>query len=60
MLIRQHPTSIISIPKLANNLNSIRQLTQDLNCPIIFFHSHCVFQDLAGKTILIAKEQDGL
>jgi len=49
------------VPKLSNNLLSIQKVTQDLNCAVVFFYSHCVFQDLAtGKTIGIAKEQGGL
>nr|KYP71539.1 hypothetical protein KK1_010802 [Cajanus cajan] len=53
--------NILHVPKLANNLISRHRLTQDLNCSVIFFHSHCIFQNLASrKTILIAKEQDEL
>ena len=52
---------MLHVPKLSNNLLSIQKVTQDLNCAVVFFHSHCVFQDLAiGKTIGIAKEQGGL
>jgi len=49
------------VPKLSNNLLFIQNVTQDLNCAVIFFPFHCVFQDLAtGKTIGIAKEQGEL
>lgn len=52
---------LLHVPKLSNNLLSIHKLTKDLNCVVTFFHSHCVFQDLAiGKTIEIAEEQNGL
>nr|KYP43794.1 hypothetical protein KK1_034774 [Cajanus cajan] len=53
--------NVLHVPQLSNNLLSIHKITQDLNCAVTFFHSHCVFQDLAtGRTIGIAKEQDGL
>nr|KYP62605.1 Retrovirus-related Pol polyprotein from transposon TNT 1-94 [Cajanus cajan] len=52
---------VLHVPQLANNLISVQKLTKDLNCSVIFFSTHCVFQDLAmGKTILNAKEQSGL
>ena len=53
--------NVLHVPKLSNNLLSIQKITQDLNCAVVFFPSHCVFQDLVtGKTIGIAKEQGGL
>jgi len=53
--------NVFHVPKLSNNLLSIQKVTQDLNCAMVIFHSHCVFQDLATrKTIGIAKEQSGL
>ncbi|KAI5385309.1 hypothetical protein KIW84_072057 [Lathyrus oleraceus] len=56
-----HLNHVLHVPKLSNNLLSTHKLTKDLNCVITFFHSHCVFQDLAiGKTIGIAEEQNGL
>ena len=56
-----HLNHVLHVPKLSNNLLSIHKLTKDLNCVVTFFHSHCVFQDLAtGKTIGIAEEQNGL
>ena len=56
-----HLKNVLHVPSLSNNLLSIHKVTQDLNCAVTFFHSHCVFQDLAtGRTIGIAKEQDGL
>ncbi|KAL2320148.1 hypothetical protein Fmac_029117 [Flemingia macrophylla] len=56
-----HLKNVLHVPKLSNNLMSIHKVTQDLNCAVTFFHSHCVFQDLAtGRTIGIAKEQGGL
>ena len=49
---------MLHVPKLSNHLLSIQKVTQDLNCTVVFFPSHFVFQDLAtGKTIGIAKEQ---
>jgi len=35
--------NIFHLPKLSNNLLSIQKVTQDLNCAVVFFHSHCVF-----------------
>src|ERR1044072_2621582 len=56
-----HLKHVLHVPELSNNLLSIHKLTQDLNCVVTFFHSHCVFQDLAtGERLGIAKEQDGL
>jgi len=50
--------NVLHVPKLSNHLLSIQKVTQDLNCTVVFFPSHFVFQDLAtGKTIGIAKEQ---
>ena len=48
---------VLYVPKLSNNLISIRKLTHDLNCSITFFPTHCTFQDLAtGKLIGVVKE----
>ena len=53
--------NVFHVPKLSHNLLFIQKITQDLNCAVVFFPSHCVFQDLAmGKTIGIVKEQGGL
>lgn len=53
--------SVLHVPTLSHNLISIHKLTRDLNSKVIFFTSHCVFQDLTtGKTIGIAKEKEGL
>ena len=35
--------NVLHVPKLSNNLLSIQKVTQDLNCAVIFFPSHCVF-----------------
>jgi len=52
---------VLYVPKLSNNLISIRKLTHDLNCSITFSPTHCIFQNLAtGKTIGVVKEQGGL
>ena len=56
-----HLNNVLHVPKLSNNLLSIHKITLDLNCYVTFFHSHCVFQDIAtGRTIGIAKKQGGL
>ncbi|RDX93352.1 hypothetical protein CR513_24403, partial [Mucuna pruriens] len=52
--------NVLHVSKLANNLISIHRLIQDWNCAVIFFHSHCVIQELTmGRTIEIAKENLG-
>ena len=52
--------NVFHVPNLSNNLLSIHKITQDLNCAVTFFPSHCVFQDLATwKTIGLAKERAG-
>lgn len=56
-----HLKDALHVPKLSHILISIHKLTKDLKCAVTFFHSHCVFQDLAtGRTIGVAKEQGGL
>ena len=52
---------VLHVPSLSNNLISVKKLTRDLKCSVIFFSTHCVFQDLAmGRTIGTVKEQGGL
>ena len=49
------------VPRLTTNLISIQKLTQDLHCNVVFYHSHCVFQDEdSGRMIRHARERDGL
>ena len=38
-----HLKNVLHVPSLSNNLLSIHKITQDLNCAVTFFHSHCVF-----------------
>ena len=53
--------SVLHVPKLACNLLSVSKLSQDSNCCVSFFDSHCVFQEHpSGKTIGSAKMKDGL
>lgn len=42
-------SSVLHVPNHALNLVSVSNLTKSLNCPVIFFPSHCVFQDLETK-----------
>jgi transposase InsO family protein len=52
---------VLHVPGLSNNLLSVRKITKDNHCAVIFYNSYCVFQDLAtGKTIEVAKEHGGL
>ncbi|KAL6328809.1 hypothetical protein AAG906_003826 [Vitis piasezkii] len=53
--------NVLHVPRLTMNLISIQKLTQDLHCNVVFYHSHCVFQDEdSGRMIGHARERDGL
>ena len=53
--------NVLHVPKLSTNLLSIQKLTHDLNCVVIFYPTHCEFQDQnTGKMIGRAKERAGL
>ena len=53
--------SVLHVPKLACNLLSVSKLSKDSHCRVIFFDSHCVFQDQnSGRTIGSAKVINGL
>ena len=53
--------NVLHVPKLSTNLLSIQKLTHDLNCVVIFYPTHCEFQDQnTGKMIGRAKEKAGL
>lgn len=53
--------NVLHVPRLSTNLVSVKRLTQDLHCHVIFHHSYCVFQDKdSGRTIGHAREKDGL
>ena len=53
--------NVLHVPRLTTNLISIKKLTQDLHCNVVFYHSHCVFQDEdSGRMIGHARERDGL
>ena len=44
--------SVLHVPKLTCNLLSVSKLSRDSNCCVIFYDSHCLFQDQkSGKTI---------
>ncbi|RDX76965.1 hypothetical protein CR513_42985, partial [Mucuna pruriens] len=51
--------NVLHVPKLANNLISIHRL-KDWNWAMTFFRSHCDHELTIGRTIGIAKVQDGL
>lgn len=52
---------VLHVPKLSTSLLSIHKLTRDMNCTVLFYPSHCVFQDQgSGKRIGLAKEKGGL
>ncbi|RVW39021.1 hypothetical protein CK203_089160 [Vitis vinifera] len=53
--------SVLHVPKLTCNLLSISKLSRDSNCCVIFYESHCIFQDQSsGKTIGSARMINGL
>ena len=53
--------NVLHVPKLSTNLISIQKITNDINCDVTFYPTHCVFQDrILGKKIGLAKEKDGL
>ncbi|KAJ9700568.1 hypothetical protein PVL29_006057 [Vitis rotundifolia] len=53
--------SILHVPKLTCNLLSVSKLSRDSNCCVIFYESHCIFQDQSsGKTIGSARMINGL
>ena len=52
---------VLHIPKLTCNLLSVSKLSRDSNCCVIFYESHCIFQDRSsGKTIGCARMINGL
>ena len=53
--------SVLHVPKLTCNLLSVSKLSRDSNCCVIFYDSHCLFQDQkSGKTIGNARMINGL
>jgi hypothetical protein len=42
-------SSVLSLLVLAFNLMSVSRFTKSLNCCILFFPDHCLFQDLMTK-----------
>ena len=53
--------NVLHVPKLSTNLVSIHWIVKDMNCCVVFYPSHCVFQDQSsGKTIGLVKEKNEL
>lgn len=53
--------NVLHVPKLFANLVSIQKQTKDANYNVIFYPSHCVFQETGmRKMIGRAREIDGL
>ena len=44
--------SVLYVPKLACNLLFVSKLSKDSNCCIIFFESHCTFQDQSSRRMI--------
>ena len=52
---------VLHVSKLSTSLLSIHKLTRDMNCNVLFYPSHCAFQDqVSGKRIGHAKEKGSL
>ena len=52
---------VLHVPKLTCNLLSVSKLSRDSNCYVIFYESHCTFQDRSSeKTISSARMINGL
>ena len=53
--------SVLYVPGLSYNLLSVSQLTNDMNCRVIFFPSHYLSQDQASRMMIGRVEaKDGL
>ena len=53
--------SILHVPKLTCNILFVSKLSRDSNCCVIFYESHCIFQDRSSKkTIGSARMINGL
>ncbi|KAL5741578.1 hypothetical protein ACOSP7_028310 [Xanthoceras sorbifolium] len=52
-------SSVLHLPNLSFNLVSVSQLTRNLNCCILFFPDHCLFQDLMTKQIIGRGHESG-
>ena len=44
--------SVLVVPSLSSNLLSVSQVTNALNCYVIFWPNDCVFQDMTTHRIL--------
>lgn len=44
--------SVLVVPSLSSNLLSVNQITETLNCYVIFWPTYCVFQDIVTHKIL--------
>jgi hypothetical protein len=49
------------VPSLSTNLISVSKLNEELNCTVLMFPTHCIFQDtLMKKTLGYGTRCDGL
>jgi GAG-pre-integrase domain len=54
-------SSVLHVPNFTNNLLSVSQLVDDLNCVVSLFPTHVVLQELkTGSVIGIGKRSEGL
>lgn len=49
--------SVLYVPNLKCSLLSVSKLTNDLNCTVTFFFSHCVFQDRSTRKMISSVEE---
>jgi GAG-pre-integrase domain len=55
------PSSVLHVPNFTNNLLSVSQLVDDLNCVVSLSPTHVVLQELnRGRVIDIGKRSEGL
>ena len=60
-VVQVNPSLTLTDVQYVSRLLSISQFTKHNNCKIIFFLSHCVFQDLStGKRIGLGNERGGM
>jgi hypothetical protein len=54
-------SSVLHVPNFTNNLLSVSQLVNDLNCVVFLSPTHVVLQELkTGRVIGIGKRSEGL
>ena len=44
-------SNVLHIPEFHYNILHVSMLTRELNCCAVFYHDHCVFQDLSNENV---------